>query len=214
MSNVLSDDKRQQVIALGRLGWSLRGIEQATGVRRETASAYIKAAGISVRPPGWKRAAKPAIEVTTDSDPIRHDNSADNQPEVAKPAPIFDRTIGGHHRTGTLVTHDLTAYRRAGIRPRFKEHDPFVHRQLWSYQGDLKSVCREVFRSYWSQEPAHCGLALWLAGSIHSYVGTVLGMGHCRQRAAWHKSGLMLVHNRDHEDRSRGTEAAGICNGT
>jgi transposase len=87
MSNVLSDDKRQQVIALGRLGWSLRRIEQATGVRRETASAYIKAAGISVRRPGnWGRAAKPAIEVTTDSDPITHDNSADNQPEVAKPA--------------------------------------------------------------------------------------------------------------------------------
>ena len=46
MSNVLSDDKRQQIIALGRLGWSLRRIEQATGVRRETASAYLKAAGI------------------------------------------------------------------------------------------------------------------------------------------------------------------------
>ena len=70
MSNVLSDDKRQQIIALGRLGWSLRRIEQATGVRRETASAYIKGAGISVRQPGNQgRAAKPAIEVFTDSDP-------------------------------------------------------------------------------------------------------------------------------------------------
>ena len=76
MSNVLSDDKRQQIIALGRLGWSLRRIEQATGVRRETTSAYLKAAGISVRPPGrWGRTAKPAIQVTTDSDP-----------EVSKPA--------------------------------------------------------------------------------------------------------------------------------
>ena len=52
MSNVLSDDKRQQIIALGRLGWSLRRIEQATGVRRETASGYLKAAGIQVRVPG------------------------------------------------------------------------------------------------------------------------------------------------------------------
>ena len=66
MSNVLSDDKRQQIIALGQLGWSLRRIEQATGVRRETASTYLKAAGLPVRPPGWGRA-KPAIEVTTDS---------------------------------------------------------------------------------------------------------------------------------------------------
>jgi hypothetical protein len=71
MSNVLSDDKRQQILALGRLGWPLRRIEQATGVRRETASAYLKAAGIYVRPPGgWGRRApaKPANEVTTDSD--------------------------------------------------------------------------------------------------------------------------------------------------
>jgi hypothetical protein len=46
MSNILSEEKRQQVIALGRLGWPLRRIEQETGVRRETASAYLKAAGI------------------------------------------------------------------------------------------------------------------------------------------------------------------------
>jgi hypothetical protein len=32
MGNVLSKEKREQVIALGRLGWSLRRIEQATGV--------------------------------------------------------------------------------------------------------------------------------------------------------------------------------------
>jgi hypothetical protein len=85
MSNVLSDDKRQQIIALGRLGWSLRRIEQATGVRRETASTYLKAAGIQVRAPGWGRA-KPAIQVTTDSDPTTSDNVANNRPKVAKPA--------------------------------------------------------------------------------------------------------------------------------
>ena len=70
MSNVLSEEKRQQVIALGRLGWSLRRIEQETGVRRETGSAYLKAAGIAVRPAGaWGRRgpAKPAIEMTTGS---------------------------------------------------------------------------------------------------------------------------------------------------
>jgi transposase len=72
MSNVLSKTKRQQVIALGRLGWSLRRIEQETGVRRETAGGYLKAAGVAVgRPGGWKRApaAKPAMRVTTDSSP-------------------------------------------------------------------------------------------------------------------------------------------------
>jgi len=56
MSNVLSEAKKQQVIALGRLGWPLRCIEQETGVRWETAGGYLKAAGIGVQPPGaWGR---------------------------------------------------------------------------------------------------------------------------------------------------------------
>jgi transposase len=67
--NVLSEEKKQQVLALGRLGWSLRRIERAVHLRRETAATYLKAAGIPVRPPGgWGRAhPKPAIEVSTDS---------------------------------------------------------------------------------------------------------------------------------------------------
>jgi hypothetical protein len=69
MTNVLSVEKRQQVTALGQLGWSLRRIQAKTGVRRETASAYLKDAGVDVRPPGrWGRPAKPASEVTTDPD--------------------------------------------------------------------------------------------------------------------------------------------------
>jgi len=68
MANVLSDDKKQQVLALGRLGWSLRRIEQATGVRRETASIYLKIAGIAVRPAGgWGR--KPALPASARSIP-------------------------------------------------------------------------------------------------------------------------------------------------
>jgi transposase len=68
MANVLNEEKRQQVLALGRLGWSLRRIQQATKIRRETASAYLKAAGIAVRlPSGWGRCEpKPANEVITD----------------------------------------------------------------------------------------------------------------------------------------------------
>jgi len=85
MGNVLSDEKKQQVLALGRLGWPLRRIEEATGVRRETSSRYLRAAGIAVRPPrkwGHAKAAKeaitdpgggeesnPAKEVITDSAP-------------------------------------------------------------------------------------------------------------------------------------------------
>jgi hypothetical protein len=57
---------------IGAPGLALRRIEQETGVRRETASAYLKAAGIGVRPPrAWGRRppAKPANEVITGSKP-------------------------------------------------------------------------------------------------------------------------------------------------
>ena len=70
MSHVLSREKREQVIALGQLGWSLRRIERATGVRRETAGEYLRVAGIALRRPGgWGRhdPAKPAINPITDS---------------------------------------------------------------------------------------------------------------------------------------------------
>ena len=82
MSNVLNEEKQQQVLVLGRLQWSLRRIEEQTGVRRETVSAYLKAAGIAVRgrgrpgrggvsspsrePGANSTAAKPANQVTTD----------------------------------------------------------------------------------------------------------------------------------------------------
>src|SRR5580658_5397954 len=67
MSNVLSEEKRQQVLALGRLGWSLRRIASETGVCRKTAGSYLKSAGVGLRPPGrWGRAPKVANEVTTD----------------------------------------------------------------------------------------------------------------------------------------------------
>jgi transposase len=71
MGNVLEKAKQEQVIALGRLGWSLRRIEEATGVRRETAGGYLRSAGIALRTPGgWGRKppAKAATSMTTGSD--------------------------------------------------------------------------------------------------------------------------------------------------
>jgi hypothetical protein len=92
MSNVLGENKQQQVLALGRLGWSLRRIEEATDVRRETASGYLKAAGVAVRGRGGRPRAlppKPAIttEVSTDSGTpnraITAEVSTDPRPPVA-----------------------------------------------------------------------------------------------------------------------------------
>jgi transposase len=84
----LSEQHKQQVIALGRLGWSLRRIQRATGVRRETAAAYLGAAGIAFRPPGkWGRApAKPANEVITDSESAKAAEPVSPRPPSAKPA--------------------------------------------------------------------------------------------------------------------------------
>ena len=66
----MSQHKREQVVALGKLGWSLRRIEAEVHIRRETISAYLKAAGVPVRPPGgWGKrppAPKPANEAPTD----------------------------------------------------------------------------------------------------------------------------------------------------
>ncbi|HXN48499.1 MAG TPA: hypothetical protein VN893_17755, partial [Bryobacteraceae bacterium] len=89
MSNVLSEEKKQQVIALGRLGWSLRRIQRATGVRRETAGGYLKAAGIASRPPGgWGRRppSKPANGVITDPALAKPANGLIADPPPSKPA--------------------------------------------------------------------------------------------------------------------------------
>ena len=49
MSNVLSEEKQKQAVALGQLGWTLRRIEKEIGVRRETAAGYLRAASVPIR---------------------------------------------------------------------------------------------------------------------------------------------------------------------
>jgi transposase len=105
----LNEQSKQQIIALGRLGWSLRRIEKVTGVRRETAAAHLREAGVAVRQPGrWGHKpaspdsepppANPAIEVTTDfgaeldppaapgETPADADESTGGEAHDAKPA--------------------------------------------------------------------------------------------------------------------------------
>ncbi len=95
MGNVLEKAKQEQVIALGRLGWSLRRIEAATGVHRETAGGYLRSAGIAFRKPGgWGRKppAKAATSVITGSDSSKPANEVitgffgSTSAEVSKPA--------------------------------------------------------------------------------------------------------------------------------
>jgi transposase len=71
MANVLGEEKREQILALGRLGWSLRRIERELKVRRETAGLYLHAAGIVVRRRGGQLSQwpPPADSVAPDSKP-------------------------------------------------------------------------------------------------------------------------------------------------
>ena len=89
MSNVLDDTTQQQVLALGRLGWTLVRIQHATGSRRETISGYLKAAGIPVRGRGRPSESKPkpAIsgQVSTDSGPPKPATTAEVSTDPAAP---------------------------------------------------------------------------------------------------------------------------------
>jgi hypothetical protein len=105
VSNVLKEEKKQQVIALGRLGWSLRRIQRNTGVRRETAATYLKAAGIAFRPPGgWGRQppAKPTNEVITDSAAEKPAKEA-----ATDPAPAEAAKKSSNPATGVCPTRSL-----------------------------------------------------------------------------------------------------------
>src|ERR1700733_6610818 len=137
MGNVLEKAKQEQVIALGRLGWSLRKIEAATGVRRETAGGYLRSAGIALRAPGgWGRKppAKAATSVTTGSDSSKPaievitgfscSRPADNAkpanevitgflPQVRLPEPVGKRPSGASEVYRGLIELELSRGRNA-----------------------------------------------------------------------------------------------------
>jgi transposase len=137
MGNVLEKAKQEQVIALGRLGWSLRRIEAATGVRRETAGGYLRSAGIALRTPGgWGRKApakaatsvttgfdssKPAIEVITgffgsgaaDSSKPANEVTTGFLPEVTLPEQCGKRPSGASEAYREMIELELSRGRNA-----------------------------------------------------------------------------------------------------
>ena len=137
MGNVLEKVKQEQVIALGRLGWSLRRIEAATGVRRETAGGYLRSAGIALRKPGgWGRkspaqaassvppgavSSKPANEVITgfSSSELEEKAKPANEvitgflPEVRSPERSGKRSCGACEAYRELIELELSRGRNA-----------------------------------------------------------------------------------------------------
>lgn len=117
MSNVLDENTQQQILALGRLGWTLRRIEAATGVRRETVGGYLRAAGLAVRGRGrpGEEAPKPAIteEVSTDPGPSRPAISEVRSTDAAATPPTRAPSASACEPYRELITDALGRGRNA-----------------------------------------------------------------------------------------------------
>ena len=179
MSNVLSEEKKQQVIALGKLGWSLRRIERLTGVRRETAGAYLKAAGIIVCLPGaWRRqaSAKPAMEVTPDfsaakpanngvSPDLREAKPATVTPDLAAP---FSENQGSSGDTATSSASTCEPYRELIDQGLCRgRNGKAIWQDLVSdhgFAGSYQTVKRFVRKIRGSQLPQAVGIILTTPG--------------------------------------------------
>jgi pimeloyl-ACP methyl ester carboxylesterase len=55
MANVLNEEKKHQVLALGRLGWPLRRIHQVTRIRREPPALSITGKYDQIVPPFYSQ---------------------------------------------------------------------------------------------------------------------------------------------------------------
>ena len=119
MSNVLDEDKQQEIRALGRVGWTLSRIQEATGVRRETISGYLKAAGIPVRGRGRPSESKPkpaiSPEVSTDSGPSNPAISGKVSTDSEQPKPA----------TRAEVSTDLAPVSQPGRAPSASACEPY-----------------------------------------------------------------------------------------
>ena len=112
MSNVLEHTKQQQVLALGRLGWTLSRIQATTGIRRETISGYLKAAGIPVRKRGQPSESKPK--------PAISDDQVSTNPGPGKPAISEEVSTDSNQpkpATTAEVSTDVAATSRPGRAP-------------------------------------------------------------------------------------------------
>lgn len=163
MSNVLSEEKQKQVVALGQLGWTLRRIEKEIGVRRETAAGYLRAAGVPVRSPGrWGRQpvsdSKPAKEVTTGWEPAKPANenaqvTAGSEPRQASRSPSASACQPFHE----LIEAGLSKGRNAmGIWQDLVDQGGFT--------GAYESVKRYVRKLRGARIPEPCAVIQTAAG--------------------------------------------------
>ena len=180
VSNVLSEEKKQQVIALGRLGWSLRRIERETSVRRETAASYLRLAGVEIRAPGrWGRpptASKPANEpeVFTDLEPPKPANEAEvfTDAEPSKPANEGEVSTDFGGQSGDIATPASAVVTRSASRAESfrdavelglsKGRNAMAIWQdmvdTYGFDGSYQSVRRFIVKLRGPQTPEACGI--------------------------------------------------------
>ena len=170
----MSEEKKQQVIALGRLGWSLRQIQRATGVRRETVANCLEAAGIARRLPRARRLVpKPASEVTTDSAPAKpasevttdlpaeKGNAADDEPAAADTATGSDTTNRACPSTCEPYREIIEAGLARGRNAKGIWQDLVDEA---GFRGDYQSVKRFVRKLRGSQTPQACAIIVTAPG--------------------------------------------------
>jgi transposase len=134
MSNVLDDDKQHEIRALGRVGWTLSRIQEATGVRRETISGYLKAAGIPVRSRGRPSESKPkpaiSEEVSTDSEALKPATKAEVSTDLGPSKPAISGEVSTDSEepkpaTRAEVSTDSTPVARPGRAPSASACEPY-----------------------------------------------------------------------------------------
>jgi transposase len=131
VSNVLKETKKQQVLALGRLGWTQRRIERETGVRRETVGRYLRAAGIDTYPASEEQAesSKPATPVPPDSKPAP-EVTPDPTPATASACQPFHEVIAAglaRGRNAKAIWQELVDLH--GFPASYQSVKRFVHQQ-------------------------------------------------------------------------------------
>lgn len=173
MSNVLNDDKRNQVVALGQMGWSLRQIQKAIGVRRETAAVYLKSAGIAVFGPG-RRGNKPppdseaANQVTTDSKAESEPTIEPTDSSESKPAIAVTTDFGGTSEASSNTSSACEPYRELieqGLS--LGRNAMSIWQQLvdqHGFTGAYESVKRFVRKQRGAHSPEACAIIITAPG--------------------------------------------------
>jgi len=217
MTNVLEQHKQQEVLALGRLGWTLRRIAQATGVHRVTVGEYLRAAGIAVRRRGrpGEGPPKPTIsgKVSTDSTAAKLTPTREVSTDVG---PALDDgpealCAGGLGQGAARIGDGDEVERRRvrahggveGIRlgggarlaadaedrpPRLRPLAEAAHRVRMRRIEDF-----EIYRLFSMMVFIITGINVMTFGAFCNQVLTILHPSHPTKRSAW---GWFLLHER------------------